>query len=71
MAPKTFDQAVFRVVFFVLVQPGGAGATGRFSEVLKRRQPPSSLAGLCFYGLVTAMFLRAQWLGLSKADNFH
>ncbi|CAE7602667.1 unnamed protein product [Symbiodinium natans] len=33
-----------------------------FDLVMKRLQPPSSLGGLCFYGLVTAIFLRSQFL---------
>ncbi|CAL1164163.1 unnamed protein product [Cladocopium goreaui] len=49
-----------------------------FDQVLKRRQAPATLAGLCFYGLVTAMFLRSQFLvdhlqsyedGLSNLDD--
>ncbi|CAE7490255.1 unnamed protein product [Symbiodinium microadriaticum] len=33
-----------------------------FDLVMKRLEPPSSLRGLCFYGLVTAIFIRSQFL---------
>jgi hypothetical protein len=33
-----------------------------FDQVLKRRQPPSDLGGLCYYGLITAIFIYAQFM---------